>query len=226
MTALYPHLTTECIITYFFETYNVIKPSAIGTVLSTISPGVSGKRCKTIVKINPQSTDINAALPGTDHPKTFDKTIGTKAAPNAVHAKITLSKIVSGAKSENNVAAMTTNIIASLALLIFLFLPSFQSLSTDVETVSNWLSAVDIIADKTAAEIMPAKIGPNNLSLTKNNTVSGFDTVEYITLAVNPKRIIPEKMMNAQNIAIYFPLLIVFISFAAINRFTTKGCPG
>ena len=122
---------------YFFEIYNVIKPSDIGTVLSTISPGVSGKKCKTIVKINPQSTDIKAALPGTLHPKTFDKTIGTKAAPKAVHAKITLSKIVSGAKSENSVAAITTNIIANLALLIFLFLPSFQSLSTDVETVSN-----------------------------------------------------------------------------------------
>ena len=124
-------------IPHFFETYNVIKPRAMGTVLSTISPGVSGKKCKTIVKINPQSTDKSAALPETLHPKTFDKTIGTKAAPTAVHAKITLSKMVSGAKRENNVAAITTKIIANLALLIFLFFPSFQSLSTDVATVSN-----------------------------------------------------------------------------------------
>ena len=82
------------------------------------------------------------------------------------------------------------------------------------------------MADNTAAEIMPAKIGPNNLSLTKNRTVSGLETVEYITFAVNPNRIIPEKMINAQNIAIYLPLLIVLMSFAAMNRFTTKGCPG
>ena len=88
-------------------------------------------------KMNPHKIEINAALPEKLHPNTFDKTIGTKAAPSAVHANTTRSKMVSGANKENNAAAMTTKMIANLALLKLLFFPLFQSLLTDVATVSN-----------------------------------------------------------------------------------------
>ena len=90
-----------------------------------------------MVSKNPHSTDISAALPETLHPNTLDKTMGTNAAPTAVQAKMTLSNIVPGAKSEKIVAEITTNMMASLALFMFLFYPSFQSLSTEVATVSN-----------------------------------------------------------------------------------------
>ena len=39
--------------------------------------------------MNPHKIEINAALPEKLHPNTFDKTIGTKAAPSAVHANTT-----------------------------------------------------------------------------------------------------------------------------------------
>ncbi len=38
---IYEHIASKY--AYFFEIYNIISPSAIGTVLSTISPGVLGR---------------------------------------------------------------------------------------------------------------------------------------------------------------------------------------
>ncbi len=40
--------------------------------------------------------------------------MGTNAAPTAVHAKMTLSNMVSGANSEKIVAAITTNMIENV----------------------------------------------------------------------------------------------------------------
>ena len=62
--------------------------------------------------------------------------------------------------------------IANLALLMFVPSPPFQSRSTDEATAKSWLSAVDMIAERTAAVIIPAKTGPKSLWLTKNKTLS------------------------------------------------------
>ena len=92
-----------------------------------------------------------------------EKTIGTKAAPKAVHAKTTRMKIVWGAKRDKITAKITTKRIAILALLISVSIPPFQSRSTDEATANNWLSAVDMIAERTAAVIIPAITGPKSL---------------------------------------------------------------
>ena len=89
--------------------------------------------------------------------------MGTKAAPKAVKAKTTRTKIVSGAYKDKMTAKMTTMIIAILALLIPLPMPPFQSRSTDEATAKSWLSAVDIIAERTAAVMIPANTGPKSL---------------------------------------------------------------
>ena len=98
--------------------------------------------------------------------------------------------------------------MATRAVFIEECLPLFQSWLTDVATVNNWLSAVDIIAERTAAVIIPEKIGPNNLSLTKNRTLSGLPTVVYITFADKPRMIIPVNIIDAHIRAIIFPCLI------------------
>ena len=126
----------------------------------------------------PVITDKPAAVLETFQFKTFENTIGTKVAPNAVQAKMTRSKIVSGAKRERMVATTTTKHMAILALLMFVPLPPFQSRSTDEATVKSWLSAVDMIAERTAAVIIPENTGPKSLCVTKNKTLSGSATVE------------------------------------------------
>ena len=92
-----------------------------------------------------------------------EQTIGTKAAPKAVHAKTTRVKIVSGAYKDKITAKITTKSIAILALLMFVPLPPFQSRSTDEATAKSWLSAVDMIAERTAAVIIPENTGPKSL---------------------------------------------------------------
>ncbi len=111
----------------------------------------------------PVTTDKPAAVLETFQLNTLANTIGTKVAPNAVQAKMTRSKIVSGAKRERMVATTTTKHMAILALLMFVPLPPFQSRSTDEATAKSWLSAVDMIAERTAAVIIPENTGPKSL---------------------------------------------------------------
>ena len=140
-----------------------MNPSSIGSTLSIISPGVLGNWCKITVIKKPVKIESPAAMLETFQFKTFENTIGTKVAPNAVQAKMTRSKIVSGAKRERMVATTTTKHMAILALLMFVPLPPFQSRSTDEATVKSWLSAVDMIAERTAAVIIPENTGPKSL---------------------------------------------------------------
>ena len=64
----------------------MMNPNNIGNTLSTMSPGVSGNWCKITVIKKPVDIDNPDAKLETFHLNTFEKTIGTKAAPKAVHA--------------------------------------------------------------------------------------------------------------------------------------------
>ena len=140
-----------------------MNPNSIGNTLSKMSPGVLGNWCKITVIKKPVTTDKPAAILEIFQLNTFEKTIGTKVAPKAVHAKTTRVKMVSGAYKDKMTAKITTTNIAILALLMFVPLPPFQSRSTDEATAKSWLSAVDMIAERTAAVMIPANTEPKSL---------------------------------------------------------------
>ena len=82
------------------------------------------------------------------------------------------------------------------------------------------------MAERTAAVTIPENKGPNVRSLAKNKIVSGLSTDDHITFAQSPSVIIPENIIVAHTMAMIRPILMAFRSLVAINRLTTKGCPG
>ena len=72
------------------------------------------------------------------------------------------------------------------------FAPIFKSWVTLDAATSNWLSAVDMTADRIAAMITPATTGGNTSAATWRNARSPSTMPEKPTRAHHPRRTIPE----------------------------------
>jgi len=97
---------------------------------------------------------------------------GPNAAPSALQAKSTVLKMDS---SMNRAAVMAAALMTKMAkrssAMLLRFTCGMSCEMVEAHT-SSWLSAVDMIADKTAAMITPDTTGGNKSVVRFNNTVS------------------------------------------------------
>ena len=154
---------------------------------------------------------------------------GPKAAASACQANRTRLNMAWGEKMARAMAARPMNNTTQRACLKLSFVAVFPSriswLTLDAAT-SNWLSAVDIIADSMADTIMPASMEGNNNVARANKTCSPSPRADTRMRPHQPSKTMPVYIMMAQAMAISRAVGIAFLSSIAIKRLTTWGCPG
>ena len=146
-----------------------------GRMRSAKSPGMAGNQENSTVSPNPANMAVSVPRADIDRPSRRRIRIGPNADPSDDQANNTLEKI-SARQTNARIVAMikTTMTVTRLLPRPLSILPSarFQSYEIADAATSNWLSAVDMIADKTAASITPAITGGSSSPATLNITCS------------------------------------------------------
>ena len=168
-----------------------------GITLSSQSPGVFGKRKNSTAKINPIKIEDKTDDALTFHLKIFEITDGPNADPIAVQANKTLVKIFSGIMTAINADDRITNPVTKRDTFNE-SLWMFKSILIDDEQTNIWLSAVDIIADITAASKTPWIAGWKISSEILKNIFSLLLKSVIIKCPAIPKSHIPVKTMQNQ----------------------------
>ena len=101
-----------------------------------------------------------------------------------------------------------------------------QSYEIADAATSNWLSAVDMMADNTAASMTPAITGGSKSPAALNNTCSESPRSANKTRQDKPSNNMPAYTITAHEIAMTLPWRRLCLSFNAMKRLTTCGCPG
>ena len=129
-------------------------------------------------------------------------TTGPKDEPIAVHAKSTLLKIFSGISKAMSTEIKITKPVISLDIFIELRCKP-RSTVIEEEQTNIWLSAVDMIADITAANKIPWIAGWNISPEILKKIFSLFERSLIIKWPAIPRIHIPKKTMQNQ-IKAYF----------------------
>ena len=167
-----------------------------------MSPGALGSSDSATVRPKPVQMPVMRTPSGTCQPNRRAHSVGPSAAPNALHANNTREKIGAGRKSATNTASSTTMNTAHLPRCktcgLPFSVPSVRSWDSVLAQTSSWLSAVDMIAESTAASSRPASTGGSTFSDRAKKTCSLLFNESKMPRPTSPVRTIPEKTTRYQ----------------------------
>ena len=167
-----------------------------------MSPGALGSSDSAIVRPKPIQIPVTRTRSGICQPIRRANSVGPSAAPSALHANNTREKIAAGRESATNTASSTTMNTAHRPRRNTLELPfsasSVRSWDSVLAHTRSWLSAVDMIAESTAASRRPARTGGSICSDRAKKTCSLLFSESKVARPTSPVKIIPEKTTRYQ----------------------------